>query len=108
MNKRERTDANVDLAGGNLVRDLVDAGEAGGALAVDGVHGGSVGDACSEGGHTRGRRAAAWGEDIANRNIFDKGGDEADLGVDGAEDLAEDLLGACVLETALLCLTNTF
>ena len=102
------TNTDVNLSQSNLVRNLVHGCQTRRALTVDGVEGRGVGDASSEGGHARSRRATAGGEHISDRNILNERGIEADLGVDGAQDLAEDLLGARVLEAALLGLRGTF
>ena len=95
-----RTDTNVDLAEGYLVRDLVDTGEAGGALAVDGVDRRGVRDAGVERGHAGGAGAAARGEDVADCDVLDEGGVELGFGVDGAEDGGEDFFGVGVFEAA--------
>jgi hypothetical protein len=56
-------------------------------------------------GHASGGRPAAGREDVSDEDVLDEFRVEPGLGVDGAEDGREQLLGTGVLEAALLALS---
>jgi len=93
--------ANIDLARANLVSNLVDGGEPRRALAIDGVDGGFDGDASVQRRHASGGGASPWRKNVADRDVFDELGVQADLGVGCAQDVGEDELGLGVLEPSL-------
>ena len=103
-NEGRRTDADINLPADDLSRNLVHCGQTGRALPVDGRDGCGDWDAGVEAGHTCSTGTAARRQDVADSDVFDKGGVEVDLAVNGAEDAREDLLGPCVFEAALLAL----
>ena len=89
------------MASADLVSDLVDGCEPRGALAIDGVDGGFDGDASMQRGHASGGGASSWRENVADGDVFDELGVQADLGVGCAQDVGEDEFGLGVFEPSL-------
>jgi hypothetical protein len=57
-------------------------------------------------GHTSSGSATSRRQDVTNCNILNECGVEFHRGVHSAEDVGEEFLGECILESTLLCLCN--
>lgn len=98
------TDTDVNLAGSDLVGDIVHSHEAGRALSVDSDKGDGLGDAGNEAGSSVLSGTGTGSEDVSADNIADKLGVDARLLDQTLKESGEELGGRGVLEQTLTAL----